>query len=61
MEHFVYAQTENGLSKDEITAEDWNVWLRKLCKIIHRRLEKIVGYKRSIKYFLYFIKSIFIL
>lgn len=37
--------------KDEITPEDWNVWLKKLCKMVHRRLEKIVGYRIFIKHF----------
>ena len=31
--------------KDEITKDDWNVWLKKMCKIIHRRIEKIIGYR----------------
>ena len=31
--------------KDEITKDDWNVWLKKLCKLVHRRLEKIIEYK----------------
>lgn len=31
--------------KDEITPDDWNVWVKKLCKIVHKRLEKIIGYR----------------
>ena len=35
--------------KDEITSDDWNVWLRKLCHVVHRRLDKIIGYRIMIK------------
>ena len=31
--------------KDEINSDDWNVWLKRMCKIIHRRLERTIGYR----------------
>lgn len=31
--------------KDEINQDDWNVWVRRLCHIVHRRIEKIIGYR----------------
>lgn len=30
---------------DEITEEDWKVWIKILCKAVHRKIEKIIGFK----------------
>ena len=36
---------------DEITKEDWNVWVKRLCKLVHRRIEKVIKYRIVIETF----------
>jgi hypothetical protein len=38
-------------SIEEITQEEWNIWLKKLCKLVHRRIEKIIKYRIMIDTF----------
>ena len=35
----------------EITKEEWNIWVKKLCKLVHRRIEKIIKYRIVIETF----------
>lgn len=30
---------------DSLTKEDWDVWVRRLCRFVHRKIEKIIQYK----------------
>ena len=36
---------------DDITKEEWNIWVKKLCKLVHRRIEKIIKYRIVIETF----------
>ena len=36
---------------DEITKEEWSSWVKKLCKLVHRRIEKIIKYRIVIETF----------
>ena len=36
---------------EQISKDDWNVWLKKLCKLVHRKIEKIIKYRIVIKTF----------
>lgn len=36
---------------DEITKEDWIVWVKRLCKLVHRRIEKVIKYRIVIETF----------
>lgn len=34
-----------GKETQSIEKEDWEVWIKKLCKFVHRKIEQIIGYK----------------
>ena len=36
---------------EQISQEEWNVWVKKLCKLVHRRIEKIIKYRIVIETF----------
>ena len=36
---------------DEITHEEWLRWVKRLCKLVHRRIEKIIKYRIVIETF----------
>ena len=36
---------------EQISQEEWNVWIKKLCKLVHRRIEKIIKYRIVIETF----------
>ncbi len=38
-----------GRKKDSLDKEDWDVWVKKLCKLVHKKIEQIIEYKIYIK------------
>lgn len=38
-----------GKKKDSLDKEDWDVWVKRLCKLVHKKIEQMIEYKIYIK------------
>lgn len=38
-----------GKRKDSLDKEDWDVWVKRLCKLVHKKIEQMIEYKIYIK------------